>query len=73
MNKPELVIGSSSNDEILSGHCSSCPSTAQFRFRGNNLRNRENMRRMFDAHFKRVHMPKDASQVTAQVVEAIEE
>jgi hypothetical protein len=62
VNKPELLVTSSRDDEILSGHCSFCPSTAQFRFRGNNLRNQENMQRMFDTHFKRVHMLKDASQ-----------
>jgi hypothetical protein len=65
VKKPELIVTSAPDDDMLAGHCSSCPKTAQFRFRANNLRNRERMRRMFDTHFKRVHMREDASQAAA--------
>lgn len=66
VNKPELIIRSSPDDELLSGNCSHCPAV-QFRFRGNNLRNMELMRGMFDKHFKRVHMRKDESQAAARI------
>jgi hypothetical protein len=66
VNKPELVITSSPDDELLSGKCSSCPAV-QFRLRGNNLRHKEVMRGLFDKHFKRVHMRKDASQAAARI------
>jgi hypothetical protein len=65
VKKPELVITSSPDDEMLAGNCSSCP-YVQFRFRGNNRRNQEIMRGMFDTHFKRVHLREDASQTDAR-------
>jgi hypothetical protein len=67
VNKPELLITSSPEDEILSGNCSSCRAV-QFRIRGNNLRNQELMRGMFDKHFKRVHMRNDPSQNATPIV-----
>jgi hypothetical protein len=61
VKKPELIITSSPDDDILAGNCSSCPA-AQFRLRGNTLKHKELLRAMFDKHFKRVHMREDASQ-----------
>jgi hypothetical protein len=72
VDKPQLVITSSPDDEILSGNCSSCRAV-QFRFRGNNLRNQEIMRGMFEKHFKRVHMREDASQNPSRMVKEPEE
>jgi hypothetical protein len=65
VNKPELVITSSPDDEILAGHCSSCRGV-QFRLRGSNLRQKDLLRGMFDKHFKRVHMREDASQASQE-------
>jgi hypothetical protein len=68
MKKAELVIESRPDEEILAGHCSSCPTTAQFRFRGNTLKHKELMRSAFDKHFQRVHMHEDANQAAARTV-----
>jgi hypothetical protein len=67
MKKAELVIDSTPDDDLVAGHCSSC-SAVQFRLRGNNLRNKELLRTMFDKHFGRVHMRDEASQSAARIV-----
>jgi hypothetical protein len=64
VEKAELIITSSPDDDILSGHCSACPQ-AQFRLRGNTLKKKELLRSMFDKHFKRVHMKEGTSQFPA--------
>jgi len=67
VKKPGLIITSSPQDEILAGRCSSCPS-AQFRLRGNTLKNKEVLRSIFETHFKRVHMREFAGRPAMRLV-----
>jgi hypothetical protein len=61
VNKPELVIESNPDDDFVHGVCSSCPQV-RFRLTGNTLEQKTLVRRMFDNHFRKFHMQKDASQ-----------
>jgi hypothetical protein len=63
IEQPQLVITSSSEDLMLSGHCSACLA-AQFRIRGNTLKDQQRMRETFGRHFKRVHMKDKSAYMT---------
>jgi hypothetical protein len=64
MQKPELQITSNPDDDFLEGVCSSCRQV-RFRLVGNDLKHKEMLRKMFDNHFRRVHMREEASQAAA--------
>jgi hypothetical protein len=61
MKKSEFILDSGPEDDYLAGHCSSCPNT-KFRLQDNTLEHKTLLRKMFDSHFKRVHLQEDASQ-----------
>jgi hypothetical protein len=67
MPKAELIIESKPDDNFVNGVCSSCPTT-RFRVSGNTLEQKTLVRRMFDAHFRIVHMREDASQAAMRIV-----
>jgi hypothetical protein len=54
IEKAELVLTSSPNDDFLTAHCSRCPSV-KFKLQGNALRQKELLRTLFDQHFARAH------------------
>jgi hypothetical protein len=64
MKKAELVIESQPDDDFVRGACSLCPQVS-FYLTGNGLEQKTLVRRMFDNHFRKVHMQKDASQAAA--------
>jgi hypothetical protein len=67
MKKPELVIESKPEDDFLTGSCSAC-SKVRFELTGNSLHQKALLRRMFDTHFKSVHLREDVSQAAARIV-----
>jgi len=62
VNKPELVIESTPDDDFVRGACSLCPQV-RFYLTGNGLEQKTLVRRMFDNHGRKLHMQTDASQV----------
>jgi len=67
MKKPELVIESQPDDDFVRGVAQSCPQV-RFHLTGNTLEQKTLVRRMFDNHFRKVHMQEDASQAAARIV-----
>jgi hypothetical protein len=61
MEKPELLIEYTQNNDLLQGRCSSCPHTV-FNLKGDNIEQKMVLRQMFDLHCKRVHKHGGASQ-----------
>jgi len=55
MAKAELLIHSKPDDTFLKGSCSACP-RAEFTLPSNTLKYKEMLRKMFDNHFRRVHL-----------------
>jgi hypothetical protein len=54
VKKAELVIESAPDDEFLVGRCSICPSV-RFNLGGNDLKQKQLLRSMFDIHVRRLH------------------
>jgi len=69
MKKPHLIITEQEHGIGLTGKCSACPeSEFSFGMLGVSDDRREMIQRMFDSHFKEVHLREDASQAAARIV-----
>ena len=60
VDKAELVMESKPDDGFLRARCSAYPNV-RFDLTGNTLSQKALMRKMFDAHFQRVHMDKESA------------
>jgi hypothetical protein len=58
--KAQLVIESKPDDGFLKGRCSACPKV-RFSLTGNTLSQKARLRKLFDMHFKQVHMAKESA------------
>lgn len=73
MRKPHLVITERAGNIPVQGGCSSCPQ-ATFSASALASSNEQRLQALFNEHFRKVHMPEDASQAAARSVrEATEE
>ena len=59
MDKAQLVMESKPDDGFLRSRCSACPHV-RFDLTGNTLSQKVLVRKMFDTHFRLVHMERDA-------------
>jgi hypothetical protein len=59
VDKAELVMESKPDDGFLRARYSACPNV-RFDLMGNTLSQKVLMRKIFDAHFQRLHMDKDS-------------
>jgi hypothetical protein len=59
VDKAELVMESKPDDGFLRARYSACPNV-RFDLTGNTLSQKVLMRKIFDAHFQRLHMDKDS-------------
>jgi hypothetical protein len=69
MKKPHLEILSDADDTVLKGRCSACTDVT-FSLSRSTESSLALIHGMFSEHFRKVHMPEDASQADARFGEA---
>ena len=70
MRKTELIVLSDPDDAFLTGGCSSCPDV-RFKLMGNTLEHKQLLRRMFDTHFRKVHVREVESQIATPILKKL--
>jgi hypothetical protein len=69
MKKPHLVVMERRDEIPVRGTCSACPDMIFApAVMGDRRYNFEVLRKLFDEHFKKVHLREDASQAAARIV-----